>query len=90
MDQDKTKKAKAYCKQFTMVDVPIHIVKDFVSDVEVIYGNIYWVKLQDLMRKAEAYDVMMMEMGKSLEEDVKEEVQEPEIKTFSGDVMKKR
>jgi hypothetical protein len=43
----------------TMVDVPIHIFSYFTGDVKEKYGNIYWVKLMDLMRKAEAYDFAM-------------------------------
>lgn len=43
----------------TMNDVPVHIVNSFRSDVKKKYGDIYWVKLMDLMRKAEFLDFLM-------------------------------
>lgn len=61
----------------TFVDVPLNIAKVFRSDVRTKYGNIYWVKLMDLMRKAEAYDHMIA-TGEVLYEPVQEE--EPEKK----------
>lgn len=45
--------------RLTFVDVPIHLANAFCSDVKDNYGNIYWVKLMDLMRKAEAYDAFI-------------------------------
>jgi len=57
----KRRKAGKLKLDFTMVDVPIHLVDSFCVDIRQNYGNIYWAKLMDLMRKAEAYDAMVMQ-----------------------------
>lgn len=44
---------------FTLVDVPISVAREFKRDIATRYGNIYWVKLLDLMRKAEAYEYII-------------------------------
>ena len=82
-DQDKTKKPKAFCKQFAMVDVPLHIVKEFCGDVKVKYGDIYWVKLMDLMRKAEAYDMLV---GETVEEELVTPDEERTVNTLTGPI----
>lgn len=43
----------------TMNDVPLPLVEEFCSDVMNRYNDSYWVKLQDLMRKAQAYDYIV-------------------------------
>ena len=74
----------------SMVDVPLHIMKKFKSDVSDRYGNIYWVKLMDLMRKAEAYDMMLASMDSGME--YQDDYPKPEakedngIKTFTGTI----
>lgn len=70
-----------------MNDTPLSVVKAFKHDIH-LYNDMYWVKLQDLMRKAEAYDYIMS-MGQSmscLEEPVQQQEKEDEntIKTFGG------
>ena len=85
----KTRKPKAYCKEFTLVDVPIRTIKRFVSDVKERYGNIYWVKLNALMIKAEAYDALMAELQYAKEQDDEEAEIKPEgqeVMTFTGKV----
>ena len=79
------RKPKAYCKQFVMVDTPLHVVKQFCSDIKEKYGDIYWVKLMDLMTKAEAYDALMEEV-KEDEEPVSQEIKKEKVMTFTGEV----
>jgi len=72
--------------KFTMVDVPVHLVNAFCSDIKTNYGNIYWVKLMDLMRKAEAYDAMVQGTTVQTREepiDISEDKSE-EVKTMGG------
>lgn len=46
-------------KQLSLIDVPKLVAEDFLCDVKEEYGNVRWVKLKDLMRKAEAYDMFV-------------------------------
>ena len=57
----------------SFVDVPINIAKTFREDIRGKYGNIYWVKLMDLMRKAEAYDYLISQQGYVEDMDIPEE-----------------
>jgi len=68
-----------------MTDTPINIIKEFTVDVKEQYGNIYWVKLKDLMRKAEAYDYIIS-LNDSVYEPVNEQEEEKpeEIKLMGG------
>jgi len=69
-----------------MVDTPVSIVKNFCSDVHSKYGNIYWVKLMDLMRKAEAYDYLMSDANEAYQAPpVEEPTQDQDgVHTFTG------
>lgn len=62
---------------FTINDVPLNLFKRFISDIQ-LYNDIYWVKLMDLMRKAEAYDAMVGNTEYSEPEE--NEVSKPEEK----------
>lgn len=66
-------------------DCPLSLVKAFREDIKTKYGNIYWVKLMDLMRKAEAYDLIrdgLMPQEVPQQEEEKDEG----ITTFGGKV----
>jgi len=84
----------------TMSSVPIRVYKRFTSDIKQ-YNGIYWVKLLDLMRKAEAYDLLVgMSNGEVMVEEAVENGSEKEpekgeekneekvetVKTFGGEV----
>jgi hypothetical protein len=56
-----------------MVDViiksiPYQLHKEFSELSKKYYNDVYWVTLQDLMRKAEAYDAITTMFGVSQEE----------------------
>ena len=78
----------------TMNDVPLALYKEFVSDIY-RYNDMYWVKLQDVMRKAEAYDLLMSTEAipdyeqeeiepSDLNDLVKDNEKTPKIKTFGA------
>lgn len=46
-------------RNLTIVDVPMALAERFCYGIREEYGDVYWVKLQDLMRKAEAYDALL-------------------------------
>jgi hypothetical protein len=86
-DEDKTKNGKninhAKLDRLSMTDVPLGVAKDFFSDIKSRYGNIYWVKLMDLMRKAQAYDLLIQGLEQGVP--VMEQQDEDEgVKTFGG------
>lgn len=41
-------------------DMPIWLLKKFKHDIKREYNDQHWVKLMDLMRKAEAYDAFVL------------------------------
>lgn len=43
---------------FAISRMPVPLFEEFMSDVNERYAGTYWAKLQDLMRKAEAYDLL--------------------------------
>lgn len=43
---------------FSINDCPLSVWKDFTKDL-IEYNDVYWSKLKDLIRKAEAYDTMV-------------------------------
>ena len=62
---------------FGIGDCPIWIYRWFDSDVKELYQNKYWIKLLDLLRKAEAYEMLVQ--GQVFEQPVEEGSQEKEI-----------
>lgn len=73
---------------FGINDCPVWLYRWFTQDVKSHYNDVYWTKLLDVMRKAEAYDQLSMlglvpqqQEEKKENEDVKEEVT-----TFTGKV----
>lgn len=76
---------------FAINDVPLWLYKQFTSDVKQKYNDIYWVKLMDLMRKAEAYDSMLASQGYMEEpmqevENVEKETKEQKPLVMDGSV----
>ena len=72
---------------FGIGDCPIWLYRQFDSDVKEKYQNKYWIKLMDVMRKAECYDAFIkggiITPQQPIQQE-KEEVQEEEqqIKTI--------
>ena len=89
---------------FGINDCPLWLIKEFKSDIETRYNNVYWTKLLDIMRKAQAYDYLMAgefpeyenERMEELREEVTEKITEPsqedkdEVVTFGSRYSKKR
>ena len=69
---------------FSVNDVPLWLVKEFMSDVKQKYNDTFWVKLMDLMRKAEAYDTMVANRGLIFTEDDVPPEEKEEVKTMGG------
>ena len=82
---------------FSVSDCPLWLYKKFVANIKSEYHDIYWVKLMDIMRKADAYDKLMMiqEDMNYVQEDripVDEDKGEKEeyIETFGGRIPVKK
>lgn len=86
-DQDKTKNIITQ-KYLTLTDVPFNVACEFRRDVKERYGDVYWVKLMDLMRKAEAYDMFVcLGLVPQQEPEVQQKEEESSgIKTFTGEI----
>ncbi len=54
----KNKKTVIKVPAVTISDMPLHLYKKFILK-SYQYNDIYWVQLQDLMRKAEAYEYIV-------------------------------
>lgn len=76
---------------FAISNMPIPVFESFMSDVKENYNGVYWAKLQDLMRKAEAYETIVQLGGIPHEvpqqEDEKDE--SGEVVTFTGQKLEK-
>ena len=91
MDQNsKTKNAGNVAINFGVSGMPLSLFKSFTADMNE-YKGLYWVKIGDLMRKAEAYDtfVAMGFIERQQEEigtgDVEMATEEPkEVLTLGG------
>lgn len=76
----------------TISDMPLWLFKKFITDIKYEYNDQYWVKLMDLMRKAEAYDSMMsgydipQEQPQQVIPEEKEEKDDEGVMTFAGKV----
>lgn len=85
---DKCKKDKVL-PGFAISRMPIPVFESFMSDVHECYAGVYWAKLNDLMRKAEAYD-MFVQLGmipaQKEELDIKDEKEDTKesVMTFKG------
>lgn len=88
---DKVEKVKVRSEfGFGVNNCPLWLFKKFSEDAKARYNDVYWVRLLDLERKAEAYDLFVQagiivmpeqEQQKSVEKDDTEGVL-----TFSGRV----
>ena len=68
---------------FAIKDCPEMLYNEFISDIT-LYNDCYWSKLQDVLRKSQAYDYLMQ--GQVIEQEPKIEKEEKEIMTFGGGV----
>jgi|TARA_Y100000310_G_scaffold140352_1_gene139771 hypothetical protein len=58
-------------------DCPVRLVREFSTLAKRQYNDTYWVLLQDLIRKAEAYDMLKSDY-------VKEQEKEPPLTMAGG------
>ena len=64
---------------FTINDMPLWLLLEFKNDIKKKYNDVYWTKLMDIMRKAQAYDYLMAgEFPEHIENEAEPE-QEPEL-----------
>ena len=64
---------------FTINDVPLWLLLEFKSDTKQRYNDVYWTKLLDIMRKAQAYDYLMAgEFPEHIEKEPEPIKEEPE------------
>lgn len=83
LDSAKSGKNNVIKLNLTMNDVPIFLFKKFVSDIKK-YNDIYWVKLLDLVRKAECYDYIVTQgyVPDMIEKDELDEIDKEENKEY--------
>jgi hypothetical protein len=89
LEQEKTKsRGQRVGYGFSISDCPLWLYRTFVDNVKTEYNDIYWVKLMDLMRKAEAYDVIMSGSVPVQDVPVKSDVVEEEkfVQTMGGKI----
>jgi hypothetical protein len=80
---------------FSINDCPLWLIKEFKNDIKTRYNNVYWTKLLDIMRKAQAYDYLMAgefpeyenERIAELKEQLDERVEEPVQKEDKDEVI---
>jgi hypothetical protein len=72
---EKSKPKPSIKVTFTINDMPLWLMKEFKSDIKTKYNDVYWTKLLDVMRKAQAYDYLMA--GEFPDYNEKEDVEEP-------------
>lgn len=56
VEKDKSGNVKV---QLKISDVPVGMAREFSTFAKIAYNDMYWVLLKDLMRKAEAYDLIL-------------------------------
>lgn len=65
-------------------DMPIHLFHAFKEMARERYNDVHWVALQDLMRKAEAYDYLLQGYLPEQEQTEEKEDDEEGVDTFGG------
>lgn len=94
MDRVQTKRKHKNTINMKIHDCPMTIYTEFIKDVHE-YNNMYWVKLKDVMRKAEFYDNIVSMNGSNIVHEPKpeQEENEQELETDSltiGDIKRIR
>lgn len=75
---------------FAISNIPIPVFEMFMSDIQECYNGVYWAKIHDLMRKAEAYDYIVSMGFLCDKESVKDDdVGSGEVVTFTGQKLKR-
>lgn len=89
LEQEKVKsKGQRVGYGFSISDCPLWLYRAFVENVKTEYNDIYWVKLMDLMRKAEAYDAIMSGVvpGQDVPAPVEHVDEEKFVQTMGGKI----
>jgi len=90
MDQSSKTRKRKDTLGMGINDCPLWLVKKFTQDAEKRFNDVYWVKLHDLMMKAEAYERLIGEVPgmEQYEQDEDEEDDPAQPLTF-GSARKK-
>ena len=78
LKETKESKNGKVTRSLVMKDVPVILIEKFCYNIGTEYNDIYWVKLQDLVRKAEMYDYLISMQNMANYASPGEEEQEPE------------
>jgi len=69
-----------------MNETPMNVYKKFIKDID-RYNNTYWIKLMDLMTKAEAFDKLLeIKISEDVSKETEKEEEKKPRKTLGGAV----